>query len=366
MRLLRNKDSYGHEGKRPSKGRGRAAIAVLVAIASSTVLPLSPASAESTVTQIAEGFTGPLQIAVGSNRTVYVAQSFSGTLTSIDRDGRRTDLATALEGGEIAGVDAQGRGTLVYLSSNDTEEGPATYGTLNRLTPNGRTRVLADLFEYESTVNPDQTNQYGFNPPLPQDCAWPDEFGPSTYTGFVDTHPYAVAIGSGGFYVADAAGNDIVHVGSNGQPSTVAVLPPQPFEVTEDVAAQFGLDDCTIGRTFAAEPVPTDIEIGSDGTLYVTTLSGSDNIGSVYRIDPNTGASSLIATGFNNATNLAIGSDGTIYVAELFGNQVSKIVDGTKVKVVDINEPASLEFASGKLYVSYDTFGNGKVGIINL
>ena len=66
-------------------------------------------------------------------------------------------------------------------------------------------------------------------------------------------------------------------------------------------------------------------------------------------------------------TNLALGKRGAIYVAELFGGRVSQIVDGAPQTVVELPQPAGLEWANGKLYVSYDVFGpSGKVATISL
>ena len=45
---------------------------------------------------------------------------------------------------------------------------------------------------------------------------------------------------------------------------------------------------------------------------------------------------------------------------------MSKVVNGAPVAVATIINPAGLEFAHGKLYVTYDVFGDGKVGTINL
>ena len=45
----------------------------------------------------------------------------------------------------------------------------------------------------------------------------PPEIGPATYNGIIDSHPYAVANApDGGWYVADAAGNDILKVSAVG------------------------------------------------------------------------------------------------------------------------------------------------------
>ena len=170
---------------------------------------------------------------------------------------------------------------------------------------------------------------------------------------------------------ADAAGNDLLRVSPNGRVSTLAVLPPQPVSITAGLAAGLHLPACVVGATYDAEPVPTDVERGPDGMLYVSTLAGTPARGSVYRVDPVTGAFSRIATGFAGATGLAVAPDGTVYVAELFGGAISRVVAGAPQPVVQVSFPAAVEWSDGKLYATVDVFasfgpqgpvpGNGKV-----
>jgi hypothetical protein len=154
---------------------------------------------------------------------------------------------------------------------------------------------------------------------------------------------------------------------SNGRISTVAVLPPIPFVVTAEVAAGLGLPDCVVGKTYNFEPVPTDVELGPNGLLYVTSLPGGPEDeslgarGSVFSVNLATGSVTKVAGGFLGATNLAISPNGTIYVAELFGNRISRVSGGGAVPVVDVPSPAGLEWANGKLYATVDVFGNGSV-----
>jgi hypothetical protein len=142
--------------------------------------------------------------------------------------------------------------------------------------------------------------------------------------------------------------------------------------VTAENAAIVGLPECAIGLTYNFEPVPTDVEVGRWGILYVTTLPGGPEDpslgarGAVYAVNPWNGDVWPVAGGFAGATNLAIGKHGTIYVAELFGGRVSKIVDGAPETVIELAQPAALEYANGKLYVSYDVFGSGKIATIRL
>jgi len=156
--------------------------------------------------------------------------------------------------------------------------------------------------------------------------------------------------------VADAAGNDILRVRADGTISTVAVLPPQPTVVTADAADGLGLPDCAIGLTYNFEAVPTDVEVGRDGQLYVSLLPGGPedpNLGargSVYAVNPQTGATHQIATGFAGATNLALGPDGTIYVAELFADEIAVVQGGSTVDTIPLPQPAAVEYDRGLLY----------------
>ncbi len=347
--------------------RARAQIAAVGIAALAVVLPTAaPAAAVTVSDPIIDGLAGPLQLAVGSDGTIYVSQAFAGTLTAVTKKGA-VDLVST-PGVEIAGVAAKGRGTVTFTTSGETDDG--FFALVKRVLPNGRTRTLADVGAYEETVNPDQVNSYGFQGLTPECAAMvPDEIpgGGQPYPGIIESHPYSVAILSGSRAVADAAGNDIVRVAANGRISTIAVLPPSPFVVTAEVAAVVGLPDCTIGATYNFEPVPTDVELGPDGLLYVSSLPGGPEDeslgarGAVYSVNPRTGAVTKIADGFFGATNVAVAPDGTIYVAELFGNRISKVSNGGAEPLVEVPNPAAIEWANGKLYATVDVFGNGAV-----
>lgn len=324
--------------------------------------------APATVTPIAEGLAGPLQFAV-SGDTVYVGQSFgpAGLLTKI-RGTQRTDIATA-PGQGIAGVSLGRNGRNVfYTAANPMAATPTA--TLN-VVRKGVVSTVADLRAYEAVNNPDQVNTYGFVGIAP-DCAAqiPAEI-PVSYTGQVDSNPYATARSGGRTYVADAGGNTILKVSRHGEVRTVAVLPPQPLVITAELAAGQKLPACTVGLTYNFEPVPTDVEVGDDGWLYVTTLPGGPEDpsfparGGVWKIHPHSGAATQLVGGLAGASNVAIGKRGAIYVTELFGGRVSRVKHGTATPVIEIPAPAAIEYANGRLYVSYNVFANGTIGILS-
>jgi hypothetical protein len=346
--------------------RHRVKVAAVVAAAIPLVLPATAQAAKPVLSPpIATGLVAPLQIAVDRNGTVYAASGFTPVLSVISSKGR-TDLAVPA----IDGVDV--KGGRVQFTTRDGEPGqPGFSSTLRRLRKDGTSTQLADLWAYEQKANPDRRNTYGFTS-IPASCAaqLPPQVGPATYRGQLDSNPYAVAIGDDVTYVADSGANAILAVSEKGKVRTAAVLPPQPAVITAAGATDLGLPACTVGLTYRFEPVPTDVEIAPDGTLYVTTLPGGaegpslGGRGSVYRVNPESGAVRRVATGFLGATGLAIGPKGSLYVTELFAGRISRVRHGAPAPLIDVKDPAGLEYRKGRLYVSYDVFGNGSIATV--
>ncbi|GGI06961.1 ScyD/ScyE family protein [Egicoccus halophilus] len=318
-----------------------------------TTATVSPASAAPTPTTLAEDLQLPLGLAIGDDGTVYVAESFS-TLTAIDKQGRRS---SAFEG-PIGGVDATGRGNVAVVGGGPTG--------LTRVLPNGRTTTVTDLEAYEARANPDRGARYGFTG-VDATCA--EQLGGfplEPYDGIVESNPYAVAIAGGDWFVADAAGNSILKVSRNGRISTVAVLPPVEVVFTPDVVAlveqeyELPLPACVEGATYRAEPVPTDVEVGADGALYVSSLPGFPELpgtGGVFRVDRRTGAVSRVAEGLSGAVDLAVAADGSIYVAELFGGRISHVSGGQVTTFAEVPFPSTVEVTDdGAVYATIGAF----------
>jgi sugar lactone lactonase YvrE len=124
----------------------------------------------------------------------------------------------------------------------------------------------------------------------------------------VDSNVHSVAAGPGGQVVADAGGNSLVQIKSNGRQSTLAVFPsrtvPHPF---------------IPGGTVDMHAVPTSVVQGPDGARYVGQLTGfpfPPGGANVYRVVPGS-APTVFASGFTNLIDIAFDNAGNMYVLEI-------------------------------------------------
>lgn len=312
---------------------------------------------------LVDGLVGPLSLSVGKHRTVYVSQDFAFEVGAV-RDGSYTTLVGDAEGGvEHAGVSSDGRTVYFATTEYDPVTSAPVAGHVWERDRRGRVTELADLTEYEATHNPDGGVSYGFTD-LPDGCEVPDGY-PFRYTGVVEAHPYATTPWRGSLLVADAAGNDILSIDRRGKVETVAVLPPVPVTVSAEMVAGMGLPGCTEGATYLLEPVPTDVEVGRDGWLYVSALPGGPEApgmppaGSVFKVHPRKGTTHLVATGLVSAVDLAVGAKGEIYVAELFAGRVSVIPRGSSTPqpfLEGVAQPGAVEVEGRTLYLTTEVF----------
>lgn len=356
----------GHAKRR--RPRLRIGAALLAAIATVLIGTQSAGAVQAPPGPHADGLAGPLAIdLVHGGRTALVAQSDSGTASLVGSDGKVRDVFS--EPG-LDGIAAGPFGVVVY-SVRDGDETGFTSSLLKVRFPWGATRTLADLGAYETAHNPDSVNTYGVQG-LSDECAaqWPtDEIGPPSYPGQVDSNPYKLAVTIFGVYVADAGANAIWFVDWAGHIRTVGVLPPQPLVIPDDPSST-GVPECAAGKVYNFEPVPTDVEVTPRG-MFVSLLPGGPEgpelgaRGSVVRLNPWTGRSNVVATGFAGATDLAVSPRGDIYVAELFGNNVSKVTRHGTETVAELPMPAAVAWGAGRLVVAYNVFDVGKLATIN-
>jgi len=154
----------------------------------------------------------------------------------------------------------------------------AAFGTLVKITPNGRWRILSDIAQHESDNNP--------------------------AGGPVDSNPYGILALPGRRIVADAGANALIENWTNGGTRTLAVLP---------AVAPGGRD-----------AVPTSVTEGPDGMLYVSQLTGFPfwrGTSSVWRLALDGSTAEKYADGFTAVVDLAVSGDLDLYVLEIASGQ---------------------------------------------
>lgn len=268
-------------------------------------------SAGPTITVLMSGLDAPRGLAWGPDGGLYVAEAgtpgINGPCATVVRGlncysgtgavtrwlkGRQQRVATGLPSTftaaaqDIAGpqdVAFAGRRVLVSIGWGGDPSARAQLGALAKgigwvieLKHRNRWRGVADVAAVESQQNP--------------------------AGGSFDANPYGLYARRGQKFVTDAGGNSLLRVGPRGRTSVVATFPGTP------APPPFG----------QSEAVPTEVERGPDGALYVSTLSGAPFLigaAKIYRVVPG-GAPTVYADGFKTITDFTFGADGTLYVLE--------------------------------------------------
>lgn len=307
-----------------------AGLTALALVGATTPATAAPAERSAPV---AKGLLSPLSLAVAEDGTVYYAQNFAGTLHQREPGRKARTIFTVRKSGDEVGAVSERAGVVTFATTSSTGQ-----TALRQRTATGRLRALADLDAFEKRRNPDRATRYGIRGLAPACAAqFPAEGPPATYSGIVESHPYATATTARAVYVADAAANTVLRV-RRGKVSTVAVLPPVPVRVTASLAATMELPECAIGSTYRFESVPTDVEVARNGELYVSTLPGGPEDGSmtghaaVYRIDPGSKRPTArkVVGGLTSVTGIALSPRCDVYAAQLFAGSVVKVRKGTQ------------------------------------
>ncbi len=331
----------------------------------------APASAhEVDVDTIASGLDNPRHVAVSDWGSVYVAEAgrggperspscfdsaegfactgATGAITRIDRHGQRQVITGLASFAPASGDNAIGphgvyvkRHRVFFTNGGPTApmrgdppqvvlrdptlvaEDPvsALYGKLFELRRWGGLREIADLWAFENENNPDAEDG---NP-------------------LVDSNPVDVLADRGRFIVADAGGNTLLRANRRGDVEVLSLFP------NIDTPAPFPPDPI-----IPMNAVPTGVVKGPDGAYYMSQLTGFPfPVGGakVFRVDPDTGASTTYAEGFTNAMDLDFGRDGTLYVLEIDHN--SLLVPGAEGAIWAVppggGTPQRVELPAGTL-----------------
>lgn len=296
-----------------------------------------------------DGFQGPIfGIDTAPNGDILVADASTGVLAI--REGEAS-LQAAIPG--ATDVSAIGGGSW-WVSTGAGENPEADTGQgLHRISK-GTGHKVANLFEFEATVNPD-----GNDPP--------------------DSNPFDVqSLGGGAALVVDAGGNDLLRVDRQGDVDVLAVFPDElvsTANIKELAGCPAGPPDfCGLPDLIPAQAVPTSVAIGPDGFYYVGELKGfpaPTGESRIWRIAPDAssaqcGSSSdctlVFDGGFTSIIDLTFGPDGRLYVAELdeaswAAVEIFQAPAGGTISACDVATQACSEAASGIPILTAITFG---------
>lgn len=340
----------------------------VLAAAALLAVPLAGAAAEAApppdARPVMGGLVSPLSVTRTPSHVTFVSENFAGKLWRKGPKQSNRQLVWKTQSGHELGAVSVSRGRITFAVSG-FEDGT---GKIHRIGGGDGFQTLLNTLRYERNNNPDGDVTYGL-PGLSEECAdqWPTEdYGPPSYQGIVESHPYATAARGRSTLVADAAMNAILRIGPGGAASTVAVLPPAPYTITQAVADSMGFPDCVVGRDYLFEAVPTDVEVGPNGKLYVTSLPGGPEDpslgarGSVLVVDPETGDVTTLRRKLMSPTGLAVAPGGAVYVAELFGNRISRISagGGKRRTHANVTLPADVDWSVDGLVATTQALGD--------
>ena len=252
---------------------------------------------------IAEQGTGNV-LRVTPQGTVSVIASGLPTSTF---DEMGTEVAT----GVTTAIDVGG---TIFATVGEAP-GEAGFDSVYRITPGHAPVLFADLLAYEQANNVDEDVDMAGEPEL-----------------LINAYDL-VSDNAGGVYVSTSGGNAILQVAVDGTISTFAVFPNRPNPLFPNVG----------GPTM--DQVPTGLEWGPDGALYVSTLTGfpfPNGEALVYRVaDGNAdgdaqddGEVTVYAEGLTTATNLVFDTDGSLLVTE-FSTSMLEEAPGRLVRVTN-------------------------------
>ena len=336
------------------------AAAAVVLLGTAFAPPANAAPAE----EVVGGLVTPLSLAVADDGTVYVAQNFASMLTKA-APGEEAEVIYADEAGREVGAVSVEDGTVTFATTAMGGPQDAKVWTLDA---EGNRTMIANVFKYEKQNNPDGNRNYGIRKinkackaQFPKRAGWL-----LPYKGIVESHPYATSVvGEGVTYVADAAANAVFAISEAGAVTTTAVLPATKLTVTKKFRRSMKLPRCTQGKPMKVEAVPTDVEMGPDGNLYVTSLPGGPEDpslganGGIYKITPSTGAIEKLTGGLVSPVGLAIAPNGTAYVSMLFAGMILEVpYGGAPAPFAEVpTGPGDVEVVGGHVYATDTGFG---------
>ncbi len=254
-------------------------------------------------------FYNPIGVAIGSDGSIYIADSLNNRIRRVGTDGNITTVA----------------GTGIFGFSGDG--GPATQAQFYN--PKG-VAIGSDGSIYISDSGNNRVRRVGTDGIITTVAGtgiyggFSGDGGPATQAKLLQ--PEGVAIGSDGIiYFVDGNGNNRVRrVGTDGIITTVAGT---------GIFAGFSGDGGPATQAYLSGP--RGVAIGSDGSIYIV-----DDGNRVRRVGPDGIITTVAGTGylgdggdggppmqaqFHWPQGIATGSDGSFYIADTFNNRIRRV-----------------------------------------
>jgi hypothetical protein len=336
--------------------RGAGLVSLVTALGVVGAVGVAPAqSAERAapgVDVVTKKLDGPfgLQKAV-DHRGLVVAESVSGQLTRVFKDGRQRVIVRRAPG--IAGVAADSDHVYGVLGGPNPEDpaappaGDYAPSSLIRTNYQGHgTKVIADLLKYELAHNPDGQVQLVDGKPV-------DAL----------SNPFSMTMSPWGLLVADGGANDVLKVNPRTGKVSTFFVPPTVKDVKACQAPGANANPGTTG----CDPVPTGVDV-VNGRVYVSTLGAeAPGAGRVYKLTPG-GKVLRVWKGLTAPTGVAVRRNGTIYVSQVLEGaptsetpppgfdpstvgQITRIRHGKHTQA-QVTMPTGLALKNGDLYAS--------------
>lgn len=273
--------------------------------------PYSVAPAAFDIAAVPDG-----SLLVGQNNTVLEI-----------RRGEARQVAELAIPGAVNGLAARGGGNFFATSAGlDLAVGAGVWHVSR-----GSARLVGDIEAFETVHDPD-----AFEGPQWKNQAC-EEDPMAGFSAGPQSNPYHLVVAPGGSaLVADAAGNTLLEVGTDGKVEWVAVLTP-PADENGDyrflkTAEEDPEIDCYV------QPVATSVDVGPDGAYYVGELTGAPSVAGwsrVWRIEAGarhticpSDECTMVVDGMTSIIDLAFGPDDMLYVVEYDENGWLAVVTG--------------------------------------
>jgi hypothetical protein len=304
----------------------------LVACAGLAGSSAAAATPSATVATVVKGLDNPRDLAFGSDGRLYVAEAGHGgtscfsdpefgtscvglsskiSLVNVAR-GTARPIATgfvsiaAKDGSAAVGVDG------VSVLGDDQVYGIITGSSLAGIPPSVPPALAAKARrQLGRLVVVSEPGEWRFAGSVGnRDFVWSAHHKNLVPGQFPDANPYGVFAGPGVRWVVDAGANTLDRVDARGRVRVVKFFPNPP----------------------ASDAVPTCVDRGPDGALYIGELTGGGNAPGasvVWRFSPSTGKLTKWATGLTAVTGCGFGKHGRFYAVELSTNGLDHAAPGT-------------------------------------